>query len=268
MKTPFNLKVDAHVHSINSIHAYSTIAESAAQAAAQGLECIAITDHFGPMFLGVSLWQAYVGIRNINNLPPTIYGVRVLSGVEIDIVSTTGELAYADTYFPFAPNETVAAQLLPACDVVIASYHGFVAPYSSQVNTQMLVGALRHPYVTILGHCDRVHGGFDVEQVVATAKEEHKIIELNCHSLDFGESAVQFIKQLANLCKQYGVWISVDSDAHNAFEVGQFQKMETLLESIDFPEELIATRTLESFLHVLETQANARKAKFAVVLPS
>jgi putative hydrolase len=249
-----NLTVDAHVHSINSIHAYSTIAESAAQAAAMGIECIAITDHFGPMFLGTSLFQTFVSIRGISSLPERILGVRILTGVEIDILAPDGALAFSDAYLPYDHSETVTSQLLPACDVVIASYHSFLPPMTVEENTKMILQALRHPQVNILGHCDRISGGIDIEAVVKTAKEHHKIIELNCQSLKSGEEAYAALTELALSCKRNGVWIAVNSDAHNAYAVGQFSPMKELLHSIDFPQELIATRSEEVFLEILRQQ--------------
>jgi putative hydrolase len=248
------LTVDAHVHSINSIHAYSTIAESAAQAAAMGIECIAITDHFGPMFLGTSLFQAFVGIRGISSLPERILGVRILTGVEIDILAPDGMLAFSDAYLPYDQSSTVTAQLLPACDVVIASYHNFLPPMTVEENTKMILQALQHPQVNILGHCDRISGGIDVEAIVKTAKEHHKIIELNCQSLKGGEEARTALIELAISCKRNDVWIAVNSDAHNAYAVGQFSPMKELLRRIDFPQELIATRSEEVFLDILRQQ--------------
>jgi putative hydrolase len=256
-----NLTVDAHVHSINSIHAYSTIAESAAQAAAAGIECIAITDHFGPMFLGTSLFQAFVGIRNIKSLPEHILGVRILTGVEIDILAPDGALAFSDTYLSYNPVEPVTAQLLPACDVVIASYHSFLPPMTKEENTKMIQQALRHPQVNILGHCDRISGGIDVEAVVKTAKEHHKIIELNCQSLKGGEEACAALTELALSCKRNSVWIAVNSDAHNAYVVGQFAPMKELLHRIDFPQELIVTRSEEEFLRTLQHQRDLHSNK-------
>jgi putative hydrolase len=252
-----NLTVDAHVHSINSVHAYSTIAESAAQAAIAGIECVAITDHFGPMFLGTSLFQAFVGIRGIASLPERISGVRILTGVEIDILAPNGELAFSDTYLPYNPEETVTAQLLPACDVVIASYHSFIPPMTKEENTKMIQQALRHPQVNILGHCDRISGEIDVEAVAKTAKEHHKIIELNCQSLKGGEEAHAALSDLALACKRNDVWIAVNSDAHNAYAVGQFAPMKELLQRIDFPQDLIVTRSEEVFLDILQHQRAA-----------
>ena len=50
--------------------------------------------------------------------------------------------------------------------------------------------------------------------------------------------------------------ITVSSDAHSSFQVGSFESAVRMLESIDFPQELIANRTVESFEEALK-QARA-----------
>jgi putative hydrolase len=239
---------------VNSIHAYSTIAESAEQAAQKGLACIAITDHFGPTFLSSNLFQTVVGITNIRTLPKSIHGVRVLAGVEIDILAPEGKLAYEDTYLPFDPQQTAADRVLDACEVVIASYHAFGPPMTPEQNTQMLLQVLRHPKVHILGHCDRVPGGFDMDVVVTAANENGKIIELNCHSVTLRPQLQQTIRALAETCKRHGTTVVISGDAHNAYEVGAFDNMVNMLREIDFPEELILNRSYVAFCEKLRIQ--------------
>ncbi len=47
----YRIKVDLHVHTVSSGHAYSTVEECARWAAEKGLEAIAVTDH-GPAVPG------------------------------------------------------------------------------------------------------------------------------------------------------------------------------------------------------------------------
>ena len=50
---------------------------------------------------------------------------------------------------------------------------------------------------------------------------------------------------------RYDAWIAVNTDAHMAYEIGDAPKALAMLEEIHFPEELIITRTRESFLEAL-----------------
>ena len=81
----YQIKTDMHVHSIFTNHAYSTIEENARYANSQGMEAIAITDHFGPLFLS-DMKEGMFQIGNRVILPEEICGVRVLKGVEILLI--------------------------------------------------------------------------------------------------------------------------------------------------------------------------------------
>ena len=80
---------------------------------------------------------------NRTALPPVIGGVRVLHGVEIDIVDFAGHLAFCDC-FPGESGISIGERLLRSRDVVIASIHmfpGFRDGTSAQ-NTEMYLAAL------------------------------------------------------------------------------------------------------------------------------
>lgn len=50
-KCKMQIEVDSHTHTVASGHAYSTLTENAAAAAAQGIKLLAVTDH-GPQMPG------------------------------------------------------------------------------------------------------------------------------------------------------------------------------------------------------------------------
>ena len=79
---------DTHTHTIASTHAYGTVKEMVEEAAALGLYAIAITDH-GPNMPG-SPRQWY--FNNLNAIPSTYLGVRVLKGAEANIADFDGNL--------------------------------------------------------------------------------------------------------------------------------------------------------------------------------
>lgn len=114
------LVADLHCHTTASGHAYSTVTEIAAQAAALGLRAVAITDH-GPALPGSADMRHF---ENLNLLPAHILGVRILRGVEANIINAEGGLDLPDS-------------LLEKLDVVIAGFHGDTGyvPGSVEQNT-------------------------------------------------------------------------------------------------------------------------------------
>ena len=84
--------------------------------------------------------------------------------------------------------------------------------------------------------------------------EKNILIEINNLHIK-GEKNYQRAIEIAKRCRDLGVGISVDSDAHICFDVANHKRAIDLLESIDFPEELIINRNLE----VLTEFLNKRK---------
>ena len=78
------------------------------------------------------------------------------------------------------------------------------------------------------------------------------MLEINDHSFDSPEHIQNACRQLAIRCAEEEVPIVVNSDAHSAWFVGEFDRALTMLQEISFPERLIANRTLASFQEQLE----------------
>ncbi len=248
----YQIEVDPHTHSVISLHAYSTVEECARHAAERGLRGIAVTDHCSH-----TLSQRENSIEAISNqriLPDEMYGVRVWKGVEIDIVDYDGHLAFEQTPDKFRPELTGAQVLLPSRSVVIASVHTPLDrdPGTVEQNTRMYCRALENPWVNILGHSGRSGHPYELGPVLETAKRLHKMIEINNASLGaYGGRSASACLAIATACRDMGVLITVSSDAHSSFQVGGFENAAAMLESIHFPQELIANRTVESFERAL-----------------
>lgn len=248
----YRIEVDPHTHSVVSLHAYSTVEECARHAAERGLRGIAVTDHCSHQM--AQRENSIEAISNQKILPDEMYGVRVWKGVEIDIVDFEGHLAFENTPDPFHPELSGAGGLLPTRSVVIASVHTPFdrTPGTAEQNTEMYCRVLENPYVNILGHTGRSGHPYELRPVLETAKRLHKMIEINNASLGaYGSRSSEPCLAIAKACRDLGVLVTVSSDAHSSFQVGGFESAVRLLESIDFPEELIANRTVESFERAL-----------------
>ena len=135
-------------------------------------------------------------------------------------------------------------------DYCIASVHrnSFAKGESALACTKLYLEAMKHPKILILGHIGRSGLPFEIDPVLLAAKEQNVLIEINEHSMDEGSETKKRCEAIAVRCAELGVPISVSSDAHIALKIGEYQKVESLLEKIHFPEELIMTRDKESFL--------------------
>ncbi len=227
---------DVHCHTIASDHAYSTVLEMAKAAAEAGLEAIAITDHAPELGDGPHWWH----FDNLKIIPHEIYGVKILRGIEMNILNSRGEV------------DRIPRSTMSRLDIVIASIHS--PCYGSEGledHTSSYMGALQNPFVDIIGHSGTAAYPYDHMTVAKKAKELGKLIEINQHSFVGRASSIPNCKKIAEACKAAGTGIVVNSDAHITFDLGDYSDALALLKSIDFPEELIINRsyrTLKEFL--------------------
>ncbi len=235
-------KIDTHAHTIVSGHAYSSIREMAREAGKKGMEVISLTEH-APKMPGTT--GAYY-FMNFKVLPREMEGVKLLYGVELNILNEEGEVDLAD-------------ELCDNLDIVIASIHVPKECYGQSKgivsNTNAYVNAMKKPYVNIIGHPDDARLPLDYETLVLAAKEFGKIIEVNNSSLSphsFREGARENQLKYLEICKKHKVSISLGSDAHIDIDVGNFKYVEELLEECNFPEELVVNRSFDSLLAYLK----------------
>lgn len=256
---------DVHTHTLYSRHAYSTVRENVLAARDAGLELLGVTDHFSDMlFPNTDLTRGslrdYQHFINMRVWPRTWEGVRLLRGAEADIRTLDGRLFGQDvevtediTGRPLGAAATLYERAVAGCDYVIASVHykDFAADASLAQTTQMYLGALSQPKVLVLGHTGRAGVPFDVTEVVSEAARQHKLIEINEHSLQAarrGGRTWTSCSQIAQACAEHGCQIAISTDAHICAQVGRFSDALAMLDEIRFPQELVATRSAEAFL--------------------
>ena len=100
---------DLHVHTVASGHAYSTVKENARAAADKGLAIIALTDHGPGMPGGAHVYH----FSNQTAIPPFLFGVRVLKGIEANAMNRFGKLDLDD--FRLSKLDIVAVGLHTVC---------------------------------------------------------------------------------------------------------------------------------------------------------
>ncbi len=217
---------DMHIHTVSSGHAYSTIDEIARQASVEKLEVIAITDHTSGVPGGAHAFH----FNNLGVVPRELYGVKVLRGVEANIIDYKGTID---------ANEDITHNL----DVVIASYHPPCIPFAdSKQCTAGLIGAMENPSIHIIGHPGDTRYPFDFEEVAKVSKRTGTLLEVNNASLkpdSFRPGVRESLVELLKVCNRLDLPIIANTDSHIAYQVGQFQDTIAFLEAIKFPQDLI-----------------------------
>ncbi|WP_317636382.1 phosphatase [Xylocopilactobacillus apicola] len=231
-------KIDTHTHTIASIHAYSTLKENITEAKKKGLTGLAVTDHAPGLGLGDTFPKTYFGNMR-KAIPKFVEGLRIFKGVECNVLDYDGTLDLPTT-------------TLQKMDLVIASCHAqVVKPTTLEKQDQLWMNIARNPYVDIIGHPGDEAFRFSFEKVIQEFKKYDKIVEINSSSFPYRKNARKNCQEIALLCKKYRVKITISSDAHFYTEIGNFEEALKMLESIDFPAELIVNRDLESLTAAL-----------------
>ncbi|HEY5585934.1 MAG TPA: phosphatase [Ruminiclostridium sp.] len=224
-----NIVVDTHTHTISSGHAYSTIQENAKEASVNGIQMINMSDH-GPAMNGAPFRYHFGNLRVI---PDLLYGVRVIKGVELNIINYSGEVDLSEYY-------------LKRLDFVMASFHDIcIEPTTVEEHTNAAIQVLSNPYIDALAHPGNPQFQIDIEKVVKAARDYNKLIEINNHSFVVRTGSEKNCLEIALMCKKYGVRITTGSDAHISFDIGKFDNINKLFAEVGMPEELVVTTSVE-----------------------
>ncbi|MDW7652045.1 MAG: phosphatase [Bacillota bacterium] len=214
---------DLHIHTIASGHAYSTIEEVTSAAGDKGLELVAITDH-GPAMPG-GPHEYYFG--NLRVLPPVMNGVKVLQGVEANIMDERGRLDLREIF-------------LTRLDLVLAGLHNVcIEPMCREKNTLAMVNALRNPFVDIVVHPGNPDFPIDMPAVISAVAEQGKALEINNSSFLVRRGSYEPCLEIARLAREADVPVSISSDAHISRDVGALSLALDLALAAGIPEKNI-----------------------------
>lgn len=234
-----NIVVDGHTHTVASGHAYSTIDENARYASQQGLTMIGLTDHAPAM----PKTTGRPFFTNLHILPKELYGVRLLHGVELNILDFNGTV-------------DLEQELIQEMDIVIASLHPPCIQSGSRLeNTKALVHAMENPYIDIVGHPGDPRYPIDIPAVFQEAKDTHTLLEINNQSLEpegFRKGSDVAMRQFLLLAMEYGIPVVLGSDAHFYTQIGDMSYCEELLNQLQFPDELILNTNQKRYYNALK----------------
>ena len=201
-------------------------------ASEKGVQLLGITEH-APKMPGTCHPFYFI---NFKVIPRELYGVKLLLGCELNITDYEGNVDLSPRY-------------CKGLDFAIASIHEpcYKSGTISQ-NTSAYLGAMKNPYVQIIGHPDDSRFPVDYETLVCAAKENHVLLEVNSTSLHpqcHRQGAKENYITMLELCKKHHVSIVIDSDAHCEADIGNHNRAWSLLKELDFPEELVVNTSIE-----------------------
>ena len=226
------LIADLHTHTNYSAHAVNTISEMINQAIKLGYRAVALTDHSPSMPDSGHIWH----FGNGDDIPPVVDGTLVLFGCEVDIMSVEGDMDLPESY-------------VQKLDWVIASLHKrFVPQLTFEQATQLWLNVAESPYVDMIGHCEQTGHEFDMDTVIPAFVKNNKVVEFNGNSAAARPGGEKNMLELAKACKKYGCKIAINSDAHSMYKMGKIHGVYEILESVDFPEELIINTDFERLM--------------------
>lgn len=230
---------DLHTHTLASGHAYSTLKENIEVARQKGLLAYGFSDHAENM--PGSTGNLY--FVNFASIPEIIDDVRVLCGVEANIIDYNG-------------NIDCNTRVQENVDYIIASMHLPCIKRTEDINlvTQGYVKVMENPLVKIIGHPDDARYQCDYEILVREAVNTNTVLELNNSSLGnraTRENTFSNINQMLEKCVKYNARVIIGSDAHFCTEVGEVSNIIKIIEQTKFPKELIVNTSLDGLKYVL-----------------
>jgi len=227
------LIADLHIHTVSSGHAYSTLEEYVAEAQRIGLKMIAITDH-GPAMPG---GPHYYHFSNMRMIPREINGIKVLRGIEANIINDKGEIDLTEQEIKWGE-----------LDIVMAAMHPRVG-YENQgeeKNTEVLLKTLQNPYVNVIAHPGNPKFPVKIKEIVKAAKEKGILIEIN-NSSDFSRpGSHERCVEIAREVKRIGWKVITGTDSHISTMLGRFDEALALLSEAGLTGEDVVNTSLDN----------------------
>jgi DNA polymerase (family 10) len=197
-----DMRGDLQMHTTAS-DGRNSIEEMAEAARKLGYEYIALTDHSKAVTVanGMDERRTLEQIKKIHAVNERISGIRLLAGIEVDILKD-GSLDL---------DNDVLAQL----DVVVASVHSYMN-LDRAAMTERLLAAIENPYTQILAHptgrllLRREAFDYDMEEVLDACKKHGVAMECNAYPdrLDLRDTYLR-------MCRQRGVKVVISTDSHS-----------------------------------------------------
>jgi DNA polymerase (family 10) len=203
---PSDIRGDLQMHTTAS-DGKNSILEMARKAKEMGYAYIAITDHSKAVRVagGMDEKQLAKHLKEIEKADGQISGVRILKGVEVDILPD-GSLDLKDG-------------ILKECDVVLASVHSRFNMEEEEM-TRRVIKAIKNPNVKILAHptgrliLEREPFKINLQAVVKAALDQGVVMEINAYPDRLDLKDVD-----ARMARDLGARLAINTDAHSVMQL-------------------------------------------------
>lgn len=242
---------DYHTHTVFSKkkwlpykHGKNTVEENVERAAELGLKEIAITDHgFGHRVYATNIKNIML-INSIKDELETKYNVKVLTGVEANIISKEGDIditleeinnldILVCGFHTMAKGKTLKDKWLMFFCNFMAKLFGARSKKNIARNTDAYIKMLDKYPVDIISHINHGIAKVDAIKVAEAAVKTNTYVELNGKRIDF-------TKEEINKMVEMGVMFIADSDAHSVDRIADFHLARNLIKEYNIPEKNIA----------------------------
>ena len=232
--------VDLHTHTVASDHAYSTVNDYVLQADKIGISMFATTDHGPDVEDAPHPWH----FGNLRVIPHIVDNIAILRGVEANI-RADGSLDLEDRY-------------LQRLDIVLAGFHPSLAPTDAETHTKLAIKVIESGKVDIFTHLGNPQYPLDYRKVLECAKANNVAIELNSSSgINTRSGSHPNCVKVAALAKEIGNVVSLGSDAHVCYFLGNFREAEAVIEEAELSYTQIINTSPVKVLDFLESRGHA-----------
>lgn len=232
--------VDLHTHTIASDHAYSTIKDYIDYASDNAIQMFACTDHGPSLPDAPHKWH----FANMRVIPHIVNDVAILRGIEANITAA-GDIDIEDG-------------IRNRLDIVLAGFHPNYTPTDKDEHTRLMLQVIKSGKVDIIAHPGNPNYPVDLEAVLECAKENHVAIELNSSSgINTRMGSHNNCVQVARLAKKIGNIVSLGTDAHICYYMGNFDEVIKVIEEANMGYDNIINTSPVKVLDFLESRGHA-----------
>jgi putative hydrolase len=239
------LKIDLHLHTIASGHAYNTILEYVDQAKKLKMKMIGFADH-GPSLNSVLTNRWY--FENQKRIPKIINGIRILKGIEANIINAHGDLDISD--------KIITEDL----DYVIAYFHmpNEYKDLGVSQNTEVLIKTMKNGKVNIISHPFAEKAiRIDIEKISRAACFYNVLLEVNLGYISnskFTTSAKENLKKMIAIVKKNRQKIIINSDAHSIWEMADDSILKKYNKEIGLDNTMIINNYPKELMKILKVK--------------
>jgi len=201
-----DLRGDLHSHTkaTDGHHSLEAMAKAAKE---HGYEYLAVTDHSQKVTMakGLDAKRLSEQIKAIDKLNEELEGIRILKGIEVDILED-GSLDLPD-------------DILKELDLRVCSVH-YKQNLSQQKQTERIIRAMDNPYFNILAHPtgrlinERKPMELNLEKIMEAAKDRGCHLEVNAHPdrLDLSDP-------YCKMAREMDLKLAISTDAHSTSDL-------------------------------------------------